>query len=297
MSVNIINTLPVRQYATNIQALLQQRGSRLRGSVMNGAHVGEQASPIDQVGAVEAQAVMSRFGPINRIDAAFDRRWVVPFDFEVPQLVDTFDKLRILNDPTSIYAQNAANALARKQDDAILTAMFGDAKTGKDGAGTTVFGATQFVSVNTGGAGSGMNVAKLRAARKILMANHVDLDREPVYCVITADDHDELLNEIQVINLDFNDKPVLVSGRVTSFLGINFIHSERITTATDDAAGTSKQIPVYVPSAMHFGSWGEIQTSVTQDITLTGHPWQVYAKATFGATRLEEKRIVRIWSR
>ena len=39
----------------------------------------------------------------------------------------------------------------------------------------------QFVSVNTGGSASGLNVAKLREARRILLANEVtNLDRSPI---------------------------------------------------------------------------------------------------------------------
>ena len=52
MSVNI-PTHYVQQYSTNVQLLLQQKGSRLRQAVMSGQHVGKQASPVDQFGKVE----------------------------------------------------------------------------------------------------------------------------------------------------------------------------------------------------------------------------------------------------
>ena len=56
MSINI-PTWYVQQYSTNIQLLLQQKGSKLAGAVMRGTHVGKQASPVDQVGAINAQKV------------------------------------------------------------------------------------------------------------------------------------------------------------------------------------------------------------------------------------------------
>jgi hypothetical protein len=102
MSVNL-PTHFVQQYSTNIALLLQQKGSKLRNTVMTGNHVGKQASPVDQIGKVEMQVVASRFAPMGRVDAPTDRRWVFPSDFDLPQLIDDFDKLRLITDPSSAY--------------------------------------------------------------------------------------------------------------------------------------------------------------------------------------------------
>ena len=296
MSINL-PTHYVLQYANTISLLLQQKNSRFESAVTTGSYIGKQASPVDQIGAIDMLPVTTRFAPMGRVDAALDRRWVSPSDFELPQLIDSFDKLRLLNDPSSAYLQNAIQAANRKKDDLIYAAFFGTAKTGEVGGTSTAFGATQFVSVNTGGTASNLNVAKLRAGKRILMANEVDFDEDQVYCAISSVEHDSLLNEIQVVSTDFNDKPVLVEGRVTRFLGINFIISERMTTATDDAAGTSRQIPMWAKSGMHLGTWNDMQTDITQRRDLSGMPWQAYLAMSMGATRLEEKKIVRIWAR
>ncbi len=296
MSINL-PTHYVLQYANTISLLLQQKNSRFESAVTTGSYIGKQASPVDQIGAIDMLPVTTRFAPMGRVDAALDRRWVSPSDFELPQLIDSFDKLRLLNDPSSAYLQNAIQAANRKKDDLIYAAFFGTAKTGEVGGTSTAFGATQFVSVNTGGTASNLNVAKLRAGKRILMANEVDFDEDQVYCAISSVEHDSLLNEIQVVSTDFNDKPVLVEGRVTRFLGINFIISERMTTATDDAAGTSRQIPMWAKSGMHLGVWNDMQTDITQRRDLSGMPWQAYLAMSMGATRLEEKKIVRIWAR
>lgn len=296
MSINL-PTHYVQQYANTISLLLQQKNSRFESAVTTGSYIGKQASPVDQIGAIDMLPVTTRFAPMGRVDAALDRRWVSPSDFELPQLIDSFDKLRLLNDPSSAYLQNAIQAANRKKDDLIYAAFFGTAKTGEVGGTSTAFGATQFVSVNTGGTASNLNVAKLRAGKRILMANEVDFDEDQVYCAISSVEHDSLLNEIQVVSTDFNDKPILTEGRVTRFLGINFIVSERMTTATDDAAGTSRQIPMWAKSGMHLGTWNDMQTDITQRKDLSGVPWQAYLAMSMGATRLEEKKIVRIWAR
>lgn len=297
MSINL-PTHYVQQYSTNIQLLLQQKGSKLRGAVMSGSHVGKQASPVDQIGQIAANKVASRFAPMGRTDAPTDRRWVFPVDYDLPQLIDSFDKLRLLTDPASSYVTNGTYAMGRAMDDEIIDAFFADAKTGEQGATTTAFAtATQTVSVNVGGAASNLNVAKLRAGKKILMANEVDIDNDPIYAIITADEHDSLLNEIQVVSSDFNTKPVLVDGKVQQFLGINFIHCERLKTGTDDAAGTSTMVPMFAKSGMYLGMWNDISTDISQRKDLQGLPWQAYVYGTFGATRLEEKKVVRVWCR
>ncbi len=100
MSINI-PTHFVQQYSTNIELLLQQKGSKLRNAVTVGSYTGKAASPVDQIGAIETQAVSSRFAPMGRVDAPTDRRWVYPSDYDLPQLSDSFDTLRLLTDPSS----------------------------------------------------------------------------------------------------------------------------------------------------------------------------------------------------
>ena len=290
MSINLPNWY-VRQYATNIQLLLQQTDSRLNGAVRTGSHVGKSASPVDQVGAVSMQPVVGRFQPMGRVDAVLDRRWVFPFAFDLPQLIDSFDQLQILTDPKSSYVQNAVAAARRQMDDLIIDAFFADAKTGEEGATTTSFPAGNIVSVDFSATGEvGLTVAKLREAKRILMANEVDLKTDQIYCAVTARQHDNLLAETQVISTDFNEKPVLVEGMVTRFLGINLIHTERLDLVSSD----NRQIPVWAKSGMYLGTWQDINTSISQRNDIQSEPWQAYLKMMMGATRLEEKKVVQI---
>lgn len=294
MSVNI-PTHYVQQYSTNLDFLLQQKGSKLRGLVSSGSHVGKAASPVDQIGKIEMQTVTGRFNPMSRVDAPTDRRWVYPSDFDLPQLLDSFDELRLITDPKSKYSQNAAMAAGRKMDTIILTAALGTAKTGEAGGTSTVFATGNEVDVAVGGANSKLNVAKLRECRRLMMANHVDLDMETPILPITAADHDALLGEIQVVSRDFNGgAPVLQNGRISEFMGFRFVHCELVETV---CAGTNEvTIPVWVPSGMYLGMWNDFTANVSQRNDLQGEPWQLYTKMTVGATRLEENRVYAIES-
>lgn len=294
MSVNL-PTHYVQQYSTNIALLLQQKGSKLRDAVTVGSYTGKAASPVDQIGKVEMQSVTSRFAAMGRVDAPTDRRWVYPSDFDLPQLIDSFDKLRLITNPSSSYVQNAVMAAGRQFDRLICTAFTGTAKTGETGSTSTSFTAGNEVDVAVGGANSKLNVAKLREVKRLMMANHVDFDMEEAFVGITAADHDALLGEIQVVSRDFNGgQAVLRDGKIMEFMGFKFIHCELIETAL---AGTNEvTLPVWVKSGMHLGMWNDIDNSVSIRHDLQGEPWQLYTKMTAGATRLEENKVYAIES-
>jgi hypothetical protein len=290
MSLNL-PTHYVQQYANNIGLLLQQKGSKLRPYVMSGSHVGKQASVIDQFGAISMQPVTSRYSAIGRTDASTDRRWVRPSDFELNQIIDSFDKLRLLTDPESMYVQNAMYAAGRQMDDLILAAFFGTAYTGEQGATSTTFPSGQQVAVNFGAAANvGLTVAKLREARRVLMSNEVDIDSDSITAIVKAKQYDNLLAEAQVISTDFNDRPVMADGKLVKFLGINIVHCERVPADTS----SYDRIPVFAKSGMYLGLWNDMEVDISQRKDLSSLPWQAYLKMSAGATRLEEGKIVEI---
>lgn len=300
MSVQIPTFFP-QQFANTIALLSQQMTSKLEGTVQSGSHTGEQASPVDQFAKIEALENNERFSAMPRVDADLDRRWVLPRDFDLPQLVQPKDLLRMVNDPKSQMAANAVAAMNRKKDIVILEALNGVNLTGKSGATSTSLPATQVVSVNEGGTASKLNVAKIRAAKRILMSNDVDVDAEMLTLVVNAAAHDALLAEVQATSKDYNEardgKPILVDGKIARFMGFNIVHCERAFTGTDDAAGTSTALFAYAQSGAYMGNWQDVKVDIRERPDLRDIPYQVYVKMTIGATRLDEKKVVRLWSR
>lgn len=281
-----------QQYSTTIALLLQQKMSKIRPFVASGSHVGKQASPVDQIAAISMIPVSTRFAPMGRVDAAVDRRWCLPEDYDLPQLIDNFDKLKLLTDPTSSYVQNAVAAANRKMDEVIVNAFFGTAKTGETGATSTTFPAANQVSVSFGAAANtGLTVAKLREAKRLLMGYEVDLESDPITAIVTAKQHDDLLKEVQIISSDFNgNDAVLKEGMVSRFLGINIVQCERL-----GVDGSSfRRVPVFAKSGMYLGLWNDIQTDISQRKDLQSLPYQVYLSMSVGATRLEENKTIEI---
>lgn len=281
-----IDIASVQQYTTNIQLLLQQKGSVLRNTVMTSSHTGKAAKAIEQIGTVTALRVTTRHEDTNLQSTKHMARWVYPRDYIWADLIDEEDKLRLLIDPTSSYAQNGAYAIGRAMDDEIIEAFFGKCKGGENGNEDLVFPDKQYVVDKDKAASTGMTVDKLREAKKLLRLAEVDMDNDPIYCAITAQQEQDLLRETQVTSMDFNNRPVLADGRLTSFMGIQFIPIQRLPLN-----GALRSCPVWAKSGMHLGIWNDINVSVDRRPDKRGSV-QVMAKGTFGATRTLESKVV-----
>jgi len=274
----------VIDYKSTVEHLLQQRGSKFRGAVMEDSYHGKSGAAVNQLGAVIAQAKTTRHADTPLIETPQDKRWVFPTDYEWADLIDDQDKLRIIADPTSPYAINGAMAMGRAIDDLIVTAATGSSLTGEDGTTTTTFPAAQTAGTTAGG----LTVAKLREAMQLMLAAEVDVDNEPLYCAIGAQQHDDLLGETQAVSLDYTNKPVLVDGRIKAFMGFNFIDSQRLALS-----GTDRTVITWAQSGLHLGIWNDITVQISERADKS-YSTQVYVKGTFGATRVEEKKVVAI---
>jgi hypothetical protein len=294
-----IETAFVTQFQTNVAMLLAQNDSRLRGACTQRQLVGEQAEILEQFGKVDAVTGLPRHADTPLVDVPQARRWVRPIDAEIAMLEDKQDRLRMLIDPQGPYTMQGTAALNRKIDDVIVAGMLGTNYVGKDGADTESFSG-QDVAADTGAsADTGLNVAKLREARRMLRKAEVDFENETVYAALCADKENDLLNEAQVISKDFNSKPTLENGKISGYMGITFLHSERFkggascATVADQNGANGYDTPIWVPSGVAFAVWNDVNANVTQRADKR-NAWQVYLKMTVGATRLELKRVVRI---
>jgi hypothetical protein len=298
------STAAVQHYTANVMLLLQQTEARLENAVVTRPFYGKAASVVEQFGQTSAVRITSRHSDTPLMSTPHDKRWVFPVDYAWNELTDEQDLLRMIIQPGNIYAQAGAAAMKRTIDDEILSGFFNSNKTGENGSIDTgllgVFnGGSQVVAANTGASSNtGLNIAKLRAAKRILLQAEVDVDNDPLFMAITAKQHDDLLNEAQAISLDYNATPVLVNGRINAFMGFNFIHSERIPGAPAFNTGINPAltvpagqnwIPFWSKSGMCLGKWNEMRArvSIRND---KNDAEQVGLRMTLGATRLEERR-------
>lgn len=288
MSIQI-TTAFVEQYKANVYHLVQQKGSKLRGVVRMETVSGENAF-FDQIGSVAAQRRLSRHGNTPRMDTPHSRRRVTPAPYEWADLIDQQDKVRMLIDPTSDYAQAAAWALGRAMDDVIITAVDAAASTGVDGSTSTAFDTAMIVDVQTvwpgvTAADTGLNIAKLIEARKLLGNNDVDPDEE-VFVVVNARQISSLLKDERVVSGDYNAALPLVSGQVSKVGGCTLIPCNRV--ATD--ANSDDKLPFWTRSGMLLATSQDITGRISERDDKS-YATQVYASMQIGATRMEEKRV------
>ena len=112
-----ITTAFVQQYSANIQMLSQQMGSLLRDKVRLESVVGKNAF-FDQVGSVTAQLKkLADIQTLRKLIHLTQEEEYLLADYEFADLIDQQDKVRLLIDPTSSYAQAAAMAMGRAMDD------------------------------------------------------------------------------------------------------------------------------------------------------------------------------------
>ena len=280
---NQITTAFVQQYSNNVQMLSQQKGSLLRSAVDVETVVGKNAF-FDQVGSALAVKRTTRHADTPQMDTPHARRRVSLVDYEYADLIDNQDKIRTLIDPTSAYASAAAYALGRAQDDEIIAALSGTAFTGETGSTATILPSSQKI---TEGGTNGLTIAKLRSAKEILDAASVDPSIAR-YIAVSPKQITDLLGTTEVTSSDFNSVKALANGEVNSFLGFNFIVSNRLTSAA-----SKRLCLVWAMDGCKMAIGQDLMTRIDERAD-KGYAHQVYVCQSIGATRMEEDKVVTI---
>ena len=257
-------------------------GSILRGAVSEEAVTGEKAF-FDQVGSAAAVKRTSRHGDTPTVETPHSRRMVTMDSYEWADLIDDADKVRMLIDPTSTYARAAAAAMGRAMDDAIIEAATGTAKTGKSG-GTS----TSMLSGHQIAAGSAdLTLAKLIEAKKILDLASVD-PSIPRHIAVGPDQIEALLNSTTVTSSDFNTVKALVQGEINTFMGFQFHVSTRLAKS-----GNNRTCFAWAEDGIKLAVGKDVMSRIDERADKS-YSTQVYYCATFGATRMEEEKVVSI---
>lgn len=279
-----ITTAFVKQFGSNVEMLVQQKGSRLRGAVrVEAGIVGEEAF-FDQLAATAAIKKTTRNADTPLIKSDHRRRRLSLFDFEWADLVDSQDKLKTLIDPESAYVLNAAWALGRSTDDEIITAFNATAFTGKEGGTSVTLPASQQIVAG----GVGLTIAKLRSAKEILGLADVDPD-EPRFIAVSPKQLTDLLATTEVTSSDFNTVKALVQGEIDTFMGFKFIETNRLPVDSS----SDRLVFVWAMNGILLGI-AEDLTARIEERADKSFANQVYLKMGIGATRMEEEKIVEI---
>lgn len=282
MSIEI-TTAFVEQYGANVQLLSQQKGSRLGSRVRNESVTGKNAF-FEQIGAVAARKRPSRHADTPRMDTPHNRRRVSLVDYDWADLIDDEDKVRMLIDPTSSYAMSAAFAMGRAKDDAIIEAAIGTAQTGEDGSTAVTLPGSQKVGHDS----KGLNLAKLLEAKQIIDEADVDPDLTR-YIALAAEQVSDLLNTTEIKSADFNTVKALAQGQLNTFLGFEFIRTQRLGTD----GNSDRQVICWVSDGILLATGKSMSTKISERAD-KNYATQVFNSMSIGATRMEEVKVVEI---
>ena len=297
-----VNVAFVQQFKSNLELLVQQEGSVLL-PVVRPEKITGKYTHFDRLGAGEASEVLTRHGDTpDPLNLTHSRRRCILRTFDASELVDNADKVRMLIDPTSEYAKSISNALGRKCDDIILSGLYGTAyAVDSDDAQSSVTleslnSSQQIITEDTGTSNSDLIVAKLRAAKKRLMKNNVQLQSERPICIHDGTAlTDGLLAETSVTSSDYNTVKALVAGEVDTFMGFKFVWCERLNDAqhvyTGGTTATDVRSIVFVPSAIGVAMGRDMNVRISERDDKR-YSTQVYGAMDIGAVRRQEEKVV-----
>lgn len=279
-----ITTAFVKQFGGNLELLVQQKGSLLRDKVrLETGIVGEDAY-FDQLGPTSAVKKTTRNSDTPLVKSDHYRRKVTMYDYEWADLIDKEDKVKTLIEPDNAYAMNAAYALGRSMDDAIIASALATAKTGKDGTTSTSFD-TSNMQVAHGSAG--LTLAKILSAKQKLDLQDNDPSEERFF-LVGAKQVTDMLNETKIGSADYNSVKALAMGDVKSFCGFNFVTTNRLALAS-----TTRSCLAYVKAGLLLAIGRDIKAEIDR-MPGKSYATQVYSSMGIGATRMNEKKVVEV---
>lgn len=128
-------------------------------------------------------------------------------NWNAPEYTDIFDQAGVNFDEQAELAETIAMAIGRREDQLIIDAQLNSATT-------------NLVGTDVGGVGTGLNVAKVRRASKLLNALGVPMkDR---HILVSAEGLEQMLGEEEATSADYNTVKALVNGELNSFVGFQF---------------------------------------------------------------------------
>lgn len=275
----------VNAYNAMKHHLASQVGSRTRGLFVEEAAKGEKHF-FDRIGTMNVSEMGSLYSPITYQDATFTRRMATVATFHNAALIGSVEKVKMLVDPTNDIVREIMAAHDRNYDDKVFAALLGDAATGKDGTGSAAsFAAGNIIAHG----GTGLTLAKLLEAIRILESNDVDLDAQDVYMFLSPRAKEDLLAITNFTSRDFQVEPTIGGKMLPSFRGLKMVTSNRIP---DSTAGSVYRAIICTANALKVAKGVNDLVDISQNKNLANLPYQIYAESSIGAVRMEENLVI-----
>jgi len=292
-----IDQAHVLKFTETVQHLSQQRDCRFAGKVEEKSCMGEQAQAVIQLtegdmGSLAAPTAGGGsydgwMGDTDWDSVEHLQRWILPSAYKRALPIHSRDLTQMLTDPRSQYAQNIVAAYNRRKDDTLIAAALGNATTGKfDAQAATALPAGQIITA--GDIVNGLTVTKLLDTWEKMRAAEAVQDMDQLYFTTSAKGLRELLDSTEVKSADYNTVKALAAGEINSFMGFEFIRTERLPGGVGYRSDFA-----HAKSGLCLGKWQDIDIRVDERPD-KNYTWQIYGSCFHGAVRTEEVKVVQV---
>lgn len=295
MAADQITSFYETEFSKNWEMLAQQKDSRL-GSAVTPTTITGKRRAFNQLEIGSMQEVTTRKGDTPDGDSTGYKYWIYRRKFEKVITFDEDDEMNLGNIalPDSEEISSMGMASNRTKDDVIIAAFDATRYVGENGTDTDAFNTSSQVAVDYVASGStansGITVAKILQAKKILDA--AEVDDESRFFAISAQGLQDMLLTTQIASADYNTVKALAAGSVdTVFAGFKFIRTERLSINNGTGVRTCF---AWCKSGVKFAEGGR-QTNI--DLLPTRrHAKQIRGVYRCGAVRTENNRVVRVYA-
>jgi len=198
-------------------------------------------------------------------------------DYSAAEYSDIFQAGKVNFEERQELVQLCGKAIGRRLDQLIIAAL--------DAASSSLT-----VAASIGGAGTNMNVAKIREAKLLLDKKNVP--QEDRALVIHADGLANLLSETSVTSSDFVNVKALVNGQVDTFLGFKVVSLGDRDEGGLTLTGSARQCFAFHKASIGLAENMTARTEINYIPEKTSH--LVNAMFSAGSTHIDAEGIVEI---
>lgn len=289
----------VQAFQDNLGLLPQQKTARLVGRVdaqLNYTKKGDSFNA-DDMGTASPSEIEDRFGqsPEGVVDKRRRVGFFIPFDDG--RFLDDVDNAKSLSDPADPTMMAMRAGLERYRDKAIIDALGGGAREGRNGENTVALPAAQIVAQNSWtyydlslavvpSGNSGLTASKLIEAKVKLDASEIEGGEATM--VASAEQLGQLLRDRTLTSADYQSVKAMVNGEVSYALGWTFVKSQQLPKAS-----SVRTCYGFVRNALAY------RGRMLKEARIVERPdrrfnWYAYYKGMHGAVRRYDEGVVAV---
>ena len=269
MAVSISNAF-VTLFDTEVKQAYQA-DAVLRNTVRLRTGVTASTHKFPKIGSGVAQVRVPQTD-VTPLNVTYSQATVTLTDYIAAEYSDIFNQAKVNFDERQELVQVVAKAIGRRSDQMIIDAL---------AASST----SLTVATSIGGAGTNLNMAKLREASRLLNTSNVPA--EDRYLLIHASQLASLLSETSVTSSDFNTVKALVQGEINTFMGFTFnvIGDRTEGGLTGGGSGSTRKVYAYHKMAVGMAESMAIRSEINYIPEKTS--WLVSSMFSAGAVAID----------